>query len=75
LAPNHRLVHQRWTVLQPICGLSFESVDKLNIVWIGWSAAWKFVFLECQQQQLYNSQNTHQPFVAGKPKKKARTLA
>jgi len=42
-------VHQGWTGFQPICDLSFESVNKLEIIRTGWSVAWEFVFSECQQ--------------------------
>jgi len=34
-AKYHRLVHQGWTGLQPVCDLYFRSVDKLDIIRTG----------------------------------------
>jgi len=38
-----------WVGHQPVRGLSFVDVYKLDIVLTSWKAVWEFVFLECQQ--------------------------
>ena len=45
---SHGFDHRGWSGLQPVCDLSFRSVDKLNIVRTGYRAALEFIFLERQ---------------------------